>query len=289
MNKGFTGGRADRDALSPLFTSTYVNRKQGLATCAAIAIIDLMTSLLTTSNPKTQKGVKYGWLSAIMHLSPSYSAGVGNMCPDASPQCIRFCLNKAGRGGIFKKGEKTNAVQEARKFRTHRFVNDRREFMWDLDNEINRHANKASRLGLKACVRLNGTSDIDWARITAYRASLFDRWSNVQFYDYTKSFTRMMEFLTVEDYPKNYHLTFSRSELNDDDCDTVLNYGGNVAVVFDSVPDSFRGRPVHNGDDSDLRFLDPKFVQGVWIGLKAKGKLARETSAFKVDALTACN
>jgi len=247
-----------------------------------------MTSLLTTSNPKTQKGVKYGWLSAIMHLAPSHSAGLGNMCPDASPQCIRFCLNKAGRGGIFKKGEKTNAVQEARKARTARFVSDP-DFSLDLDKEINSHANKASRLGLKPCVRLNGTSDIDWIRSTAFRGSLFDRWPDVQFYDYTKSFSRMMEFLNTSDYPKNYHLTFSRSELNDAECDTVLNHGGNVAVVFDSVPSYFRGRAVYNGDDSDLRFLDPKFVQGVWIGLKAKGKLARETSAFKVDALTACN
>ena len=238
-----------------------------------------MTDLLTTSNPKTQKGVKYGWLSAIMHLAPSTSAGHGNMCPDASPECIRFCLNKAGRGGIFKKGEKTNAVQEARKWRTRQFVADP-NFFYDLDNEINRHANKASRLGLKPCVRLNGTSDIDWIKATAFNGSLFDRWRNVQFYDYTKSFHRMVDFLTEKDYPKNYHLTFSRSELNDAECDTVLNHGGNVAVVFDSVPDTFRGRPVVSGDDSDLRFLDPK---GVWIGLKAKGKLLRSASPFKAD------
>ncbi len=238
-----------------------------------------MTSLLTTSNPKTQKGVKYGWLSAIMHLAPSTSAGLGNMCPDASPQCIRFCLNKAGRGGIFKKGEKTNAVQEARKARTARFVSDP-QFFWDLDNEINRHANKASRLDLKPCVRLNGTSDIDWARATVFRGRLFDKWSDVQFYDYTKSYGLMMEYLTNNTFPKNYHLTFSRSELNDADCDTVLRNGGNVAVVFDSVPTTFRGRPVYNGDDSDLRFMDPK---GVWIGLKAKGKLARSESSFKVS------
>ena len=241
-----------------------------------------MTSLLTTSNPKTQKGVKYGWLSAIMHLSPSTSAGHGNMCPDASPECIRFCLNKAGRGGIFKKGEKTNAVQEARKYRTMRFVSDP-QFFWDLDNEISRHANKASRLGLKPCVRLNGTSDIDWIKATAFKGSLFDRWRDVQFYDYTKSFPRMVDFLTEKDYPSNYHLTFSRSELNDAECDTVLRHGGNVAVVFDTVPDSFRGRPVCNGDDSDLRFLDPR---GVWVGLKAKGKLLRSASPFKADAVT---
>ena len=243
-----------------------------------------MTDLLTTSNPKTQKGVKYGWLSAIMHLAPSTSAGHGNMCPDASPECIRFCLNKAGRGGIFKKGEKTNAVQEARKWRTRQFVADP-QFFYNLDNEINRHANKASRLGLKPCVRLNGTSDIDWIKATAFSGSLFGRWSGVQFYDYTKSFSRMMDSLTAKDYPSNYHLTFSRSELNDAQCDTILDHGGNVAVVFDTVPDSFRGRPVCNGDDSDLRFLDPK---GVWIGLKAKGKLLRSASPFKAD-VTACH
>ena len=80
--------------------------------------------------------------------------------------------------------------------------------------------------------------------------------------------------------PENYHLTFSRSELNDAQCDEIFARGGNVAVAFDTVPDSFRGRPVYNGDDSDLRFLDPK---GVWIGLKAKGKLARSISPFKVS------
>lgn len=239
-----------------------------------------MTDLLTTSNPKTQKGVKYGWLSAIMHLAPSTSAGHGNMCPDASPECIRFCLNKAGRGGIFKKGEKTNAVQEARKRRTAFYASNPAGFFWELDNEISRHANKASRLGLKPCVRLNGTSDIDWIKSTAFAGRIFGRWPNVQFYDYTKSFSRMVDFLTAKDYPSNYHLTFSRSELNDAECDTVLRHGGNVAVVFDSVPDSFRGRPVVSGDDSDLRFLDPK---GVWVGLKAKGKLLRSASPFKAD------
>jgi len=53
--------------------------------------------------------------------------------------------------------------------------------------------------------------------------------------------------------------------------------------VFDTVPDSFRGRPVVCGDDSDLRFLDPK---GVWVGLTAKGKLRHNVSTFKADAVT---
>ena len=144
---------------------------------------------------------------------------------------------------------------------------------------------RAACFGMRPAFRVNGTSDIDWIKATAFNGSLFGRWSDVQFYDYTKSFPRMVDFLTEKDYPSNYHLTFSRSELNDAQCETVLAHGGNVAAVFDTVPDTFRGRPVVSGDDSDLRFLDPK---GVWIGLKAKGKLLRSASPFKAD-VTACH
>ena len=238
-----------------------------------------MPKLLTTSNPKTQKGVKYGWLSAIMHLAPSKASGLINVCKHASKECIRFCLNEAGRGGIFKKGETTNLIQEARKARTARYVVDRATFLGDLYKEITAHKKKATKLGLNACVRLNGTSDIDWCRATAYRGSLFDRFADVQFYDYTKDYGLMMEYLTNPTFPDNYHLTFSRSEINDAKCDKVLRNGGNVAIVFDRVPDTFRGRPVYNGDDSDLRFMDPI---GVYVGLTAKGKLRREDSPFKL-------
>jgi hypothetical protein len=37
------------------------------------------------------------------------------------------------------------------------------------------------------------------------------------------------------------------------------------------------GRRVINGDESDLRFLDPV---GVVVGLKAKGKAKRDTTGF---------
>jgi len=37
--------------------------------------------------------------------------------------------------------------------------------------------------------------------------------------------------------PNNYNLTFSRSESNDKDCLKVLEFGGNVSVVFkDRLP-----------------------------------------------------
>jgi hypothetical protein len=43
------------------------------------------------------------------------------------------------------------------------------------------------------------------------------------------------------------------------------------------MPETYMGRPVFNGDESDLRFLDPK---GVVVGLYAKGKAKKDTSGF---------
>ena len=56
----------------------------------------------------------------------------------------------------------------------------------------------------------------------------------------------------------------------------------NVATVFgikktEPMPESYNGRPVFNGDESDLRFLDPK---NVVVGLYAKGKAKKDTSGF---------
>ena len=151
----------------------------------------------------------------------------------------------------------------------------------DISKEIKQELSKKLNLNFNFTKKLN-YNFFPRPHFVTNQASIFDEKgrSNVQFYDYTKSFPRMVDFLTAKDYPSNYHLTFSRSELNDAECDTVLRHGGNVAVVFDTVPDSFRGRPVYNGDDSDLRFLDPR---GVWVGLKAKGKLLRSASPFKAD------
>jgi hypothetical protein len=69
---------------------------------------------------------------------------------------------------------------------------------------------------------------------------------------------------------------------------TALNNGMNVAAVFHKVPErfvfpyhpdylSFAPIPVVNGDEHDLRFLDPK---GCIVGLKAKGNAKRDTSGF---------
>jgi hypothetical protein len=80
----------------------------------------------------------------------------------------------------------------------------------------------------------------------------------------------------------NYQLTFSAADGNDADVYRAIAEGLNVAVVFGikktlPMPESFLGRPVFNGDESDLRFLDPK---GVVVGLYAKGKAKKDVSGF---------
>ena len=123
-----------------------------------------MVQLLTTSNPKIQKGVKRGYLTAIQHFAPSKLSGT-NVCTDATPECIRYCLNKAGRGGIYKKGETTNLIQQARISRTRLFLDDFMTYTAQLTKEIARHEKRAEKLGLLPCIRLNGTSDLPWDNV----------------------------------------------------------------------------------------------------------------------------
>ena len=221
-------------------------------------------ALLSTANTKTMKGEKYGYLTYIMHLAPSLVSGY-QVCPKASAGCAAACLNKAGMG-VFSN------VQEARITRTKLFFEERANFMTQLATEIRKAKKKAAKEGLKLLVRLNGTSDIAFEKIRAgeYR-NVLEMFPDVQFYDYTKIIGRSV--------PDNYHLTFSKSESNDRDVSTAIRNGLNVAVVFDKLPETYLGRPVVSGDDTDIRVNDP---HGVVIGLKAKGPAKKDLSGFVV-------
>jgi hypothetical protein len=234
-----------------------------------------MFKLLSTANPKIQKGTKEGYLSFILHLSPYTVAGVGNVCPKATPGCIAACLNTAGRGGMFTPEQGTNTIQEARKRKTRYFFSDRDGFMKDLYNDIRKAIRYAEGKGLTPVFRLNGTSDLSWEKYTVGLTgmNLFQLFPTVQFYDYTKVLGRK-----VAQYP-NYHLTFSRAESNSADVPKAVAQGMNVAVVYDRIPEG-----VFSADDTDLRFLDPKV--GI-IGLKAKGRAKKDTSGFVIRLTTA--
>ena len=62
----------------------------------------------------------------------------------------------------------------------------------------------------------------------------------------------------------------------------AISQGYNIATVFgvkktEPLPLSYLGMPVFNGDESDLRFLDPT---GVIVGLYAKGPAKKDTTGF---------
>lgn len=221
--------------------------------------------LLSTANPKIQKGAKLGYLSFILHLAPATLSGK-ETCPKRTAGCTAACLNTAGRGGMFRRGENTNMIQQARIRKTQYFFADRENFLKDLEADIRKGIKQAARLGLTPVFRLNGTSDLSWEKY-----GIFEKFPGVQFYDYTKVLGRKVAHLP------NYHLTFSAADGNDADVARAIEQGMNVAAVFDSLPETYMGRPVINADDTDLRFLDP---QGVIAGLKAKGRAKRDTSGF---------
>lgn len=220
------------------------------------------------TDPKTVKGEKNGVLTGIMYLAPHKLSGI-NVCPMAElAGCAAPCLNTAGRGRM-------SNVQAARVRKTRFFHEDREGFLALLRKEISRVVRKAKREGKVPMIRLNGTSDIRWEREAP---ELFEEFADVQFYDYTKIPNR-------RNIPANYHLTFSYSASNDRYAafaDVAKENGMNIAVVFrNRLPDTFLGLPVVNGDESDLRPLDP---DGCVVGLVAKGSAKSDTSGFVQDA-----
>jgi hypothetical protein len=232
-------------------------------------------ALLTVGNPKLLKGQKKGYLSSVLHLAPADLSGK-NTCPKATAGCKAACLNTAGRGGIFKKGESTNVIQQARIRKTKMFFEDRRAFLNELTVEIVKTIKSAEKKNLIPVFRLNGTSDIAWEKYEVISGkNIFQMFPDVQFYDYTKIVGRKVKHIP------NYHLTFSKADGNDMDVRLAASNGMNVAAVFHKLPETYIGRPVINGDETDLRFLDPK---GVIVGLKAKGKAKKDTSGFVVTA-----
>ena len=106
---------------------------------------------------------------------------------------------------------------------------------------------------------------------------------SVQFYDYTKIPNR-------RNVPANYDLTFSYSGVAgfQQYVEVAKKNGNRLAVVFRNrgIVDrmlangsTFHGLPVVDGDDTDIRHLDP---QGAVVALYAKGKARHDNSGFVV-------
>jgi hypothetical protein len=246
-------------------------------------------NLLSTVNAKTVKGEKLGYTTYIMYLAPHTQNSKGiNLCSHASKGCAKACLFGSGAARF-------EEVQNGKRNKTEYYLANRKGFMTQLVSEIARavrlHAKvegdeQIGRTGKvvrykKFAIRLNGTADIPFEKIKLDNGlNIFEMFPSVTFYDYTKNPKRFNK-----EQPKNYHLTFSRSEDNDSDVDKVLANGGNVAIVFgvkkvEDLPTTYKGYKVINGDETDLRFLDES---NVVIGLKYKLVTGKGTKGQNKD------
>jgi hypothetical protein len=229
------------------------------------------------TNAKTIKGEKYGIKTAILYLMPAMQSGVQLCAMAKAAGCEKACLFKAGRGAM-------SNVMLSRLRKTLYFNQYRELFMNQLHNELIRERAKAKRKGYKLIVRLNGTSDIRFENIpVSGYSNIMQALPDIQYYDYTKLANR-------KNVPANYDLTFSYSGLPAYApyvAKAVAN-GERIAVVFRNKAivdamlangETFLGLPVIDGDNSDIRHLEPK---GVIVALYAKGPARKDNSGFVV-------
>ena len=256
---------------------------------AALDLVGMTPGKLLTGNPKLDKGNDYKYFSIGLMLSPATLSGLTELCPFRSLQCSMMCLNDSGQGETFS-GKIFNAPQEFRKKRTLIYAK-MKDVFWQMIYDGIKHAiRQTEKSGFNLCVRMNVLSDISWEKQeVSYRTSgkrdaklltapnIFsvpEFKDKVDGYDYTKNGDRMYEFITNrKSFPKNYHLTYSLSEVNMAFVLWVLDHGGNVAVPFDTtankkttpveqwhkLPQWWAGYKVIDADIHDMRFLDNKF------------------------------
>ena len=256
-------------------------------------------TIFSTDSAKAAKASGFGYLNAIHYMAPHSSAGVGNLCSHASPQCIALCLGThSGQAAIVSDlANGTNATRESRKKKARLFMADRAAYMNEIARSIVKIIYKAKRENLTPCIRLNGSTDISYERIRfnlepktiaklepltgklrrIENVTILELFHWLQFVDYTKNPNRLGKA------PANLDLTLSYSGNNSDECVNALLAGHNVAIVFHGgLPESFAGFPVINGDLHDLRHLDAK--GGFIVGLTPKGATAkRDKSGFCVN------
>lgn len=234
--------------------------------------------LAIDTNAKTVKGQKYGFMTGILYMAPHTISGQ-NVCPMATiAACDKACLYSAGRGAF-------NSVQQSRIDKAKWFHADRESFMVQVVRNIEGLIKKAKANDMTPLVRLNGTSDIRWESIpvtyngTTY-ANVMSLFPEVQFYDYTKLANR-------KNVPSNYDLTFSYSgtPAYQKYVEQAKASGMRIAAVFrnvEDIPATFLALDCVDGDDSDIRHMDP---QGVVVALYAKGAAKNDTTGFVVDSV----
>lgn len=237
------------------------------------------------ADPKTRKSNQLdGWYQTITYMLPhrlqlvdgKLEATGPNVCTDASEFCANDCMLYAGSA------QHLRGKLVARHNRKQLMFRNKVLFEALLRAELNYHRAHAHALGRTLVYRGNGTSDNP---LEVMFPALFGDYGDVVFTDYTKNPRRMAKYLAGS-LPANYHLTFSRSEDNGEDCERILGAGGRVAIVFSTprtkpLPTAYDGRAVVDQDTDDLTFLRDG---GQWLGLRAKGRARQDRdSGFVVQ------
>lgn len=227
-----------------------------------------------TTNAKTAKNDLETY---ILYMAPATQNNSGaDLCPFRSAGCTAACLYTAGRG-------KFNSVKNSRINKADYFTQDRRTFAAQLALELKAINKRMQKKGERAAIRLNGTTDIDQIHNLKRLAGLdVFQLESLVFYDYTKNPHKVKRYQGTP-----YVLTFSRAEDNEPQALELLQRGALVSAVFlDSLPDTWRGYKVIDGDASDdlmlTAYKDAKPGAGIVIGLKAKGDAKKDASGFVI-------
>lgn len=189
------------------------------------------------------------------------------VCPASElAGCIKPCLTWSGLAAVY------DSINKARKARTEYWLSDQSTFLDQLRRELANFQKLCQKQGVQGVVRLNVLSDIQWERFGIPQA-----FPKLFFLDYTKLAKRLGKT------PSNYKLIFSYSDRPQyaKHVKVAKQTGAPIAVVFkNSMPSEYLGRPVVDGDQSDiLNVLSGRVV----VGLKAKGPAKQDMGGFVVD------
>ena len=228
-------------------------------------LLDTSKTLGNTKARKTNRDESIRMATLTMHPDDIVCAGA------KAAGCMEDCLVGAGLAEVYE------SINLARQARTDYWHNEQERFLVQLSRELENFSRLCAKQRVQGVVRLNVMSDVSWEEHTIPQS-----FPELQFYDYTKKARRFHG----QRQPDNYRLMFSYSGAKHYQSQVqsfLKSYSdAPMAVVFrnKNFPETFMGRPVINGDDSDWVNVNHR---GVVVGLVAKGPAKTNTNGFVVD------
>ncbi len=228
-----------------LFTPNQIKKKIGISYLGSC-----------TTSPKLIKSLSRNVMTYGLYLAPHNISGYLT-CPE-SCNCSRYCLHASGRNKLeLLKNKGPGSIEKSRVRKARYFYEHRTLFMILLIHEIRQARQKAKAEKKELAIRLNCTSDINLEEFVYEGENILQIFPEIQFYDYTK----VPEHIDLTRKYPNYDLTFSYSGVNWDLCEKLLNNNFRISAVFeDKLPNEYRGYPVIDANNDDVRYLDPRRI-----------------------------